>query len=170
MDNEVKTLANTGTRVKGSHDSRGYAADIEVGRRITLNDGWFVEPQAEFTYTHIGDSRYTASNDLRVRTGAADSVQSRVGALVGRTLTQTSGLAVQPYLKASWVHEATGDSSVTVNNHKLSNRIAGSRGEVGLGGVLQVSEKTKLSLDMEYAKGEHIEAPWAATVGVRYLW
>ncbi|MGH8354485.1 MAG: autotransporter outer membrane beta-barrel domain-containing protein [Pseudomonas sp.] len=42
-------------------------------------------------------------------------------------------------------------------------------GFVGFGGILQVNDKTKVSLDAEYATGEDIEQPWAIDVGIRYL-
>ncbi|MOA54150.1 Pertactin autotransporter precursor [compost metagenome] len=79
-------------------------------------------------------------------------------------------MAAQPYVKASYVHEFDGDSSVTVNGYELDNNIAGSRMEVGVGGVLQVSERTKVSLDVEHARGNDIEAPLAVNLGVRVLW
>ncbi|MOA05426.1 Pertactin autotransporter precursor [compost metagenome] len=170
MDNEVKTTSNTGEQVKGSYKTDGYGADVEVGKHIKLNDGWFVEPQAELTYTHTEGASYTASNGLKVDAGDADSLQGRVGALFGKSIKLDNGMAAQPYVKASYVHEFNGDSTVTVNSYELDNNIAGSRTEVGLGGVLQVSEKTKVSLDVEHAKGSNVEEPWAVNLGVRYLW
>ncbi|MNM79774.1 Pertactin autotransporter precursor [compost metagenome] len=170
MDNEVKTTSNSGQQVKGSYKTDGYGADVEVGKHIKLNDGWFIEPQAELTYTHTEGASYTASNGLKVDADDADSLQGRVGALFGKSIKLDNGMAAQPYVKASYVHEFNGDSTVTVNSYELDNNIAGSRTEVGLGGVLQVSEKTKVSLDVEHAKGSNVEEPWAVNLGVRYLW
>lgn len=170
MKNEVKNQANTGEQIKGDYNTRGYAADLEVGRHITLGDGWFIEPQAEVTYTHTAGARYTASNGLRVSTSDTESLQGRLGSLLGKNLTLGKGMAAQPYVKASYVHEFAGESSVTVNGHKLTNQIAGSRGEIGLGGVLQVSEKTKVALDIQHADGDQVEEPWAINLGMRYLW
>jgi outer membrane autotransporter protein len=170
MRNQVKTLANTGERVKGSYNTRGLAADIEVGKHIALADAWFVEPQAELTYTYTRGGDYTASNGLAVRTKAADSLQTRLGGLLGKTLSLDNGMAAQPYVKASYVQEFEGASSVRVNGHKLRNQVADSRAEIGLGGVLQVSAKTKVSLDVQHTKGEQMEEPWAVNMGVRYLW
>lgn len=170
MKNDVQNQANTGEQVKGRYTTRGYAADIEVGRHIPLGDGWFVEPQGEVTYTHTGGADYTASNGLNVQASDAESLQGRVGSLFGRTWTLRSGMPFQPYVKASYVHEFAGASSVKVNGHKLANQIAGSRAEYGVGGVLQVSDHTKLSLDIQQAKGDQVEEPWALNFGVRYLW
>ncbi|MBO3274834.1 autotransporter outer membrane beta-barrel domain-containing protein [Pseudomonas schmalbachii] len=170
LDNEVKTRSNTGEQVKGSYDTDGYGIDVEVGKHISLNDGWFVEPQAMLTWIHTEGASYTASNGLEVKAGDADSLQGRVGALFGKSMQIGNGMAAQPYARTSYVHEFDGDSSVTVNGYKLDNNIAGSRMEVGLGGVLQVSERTKVSLDVEHAKGNDVEEPLAVNLGVRFLW
>lgn len=170
MRNKVKTLANTGERVKGSYDTDGFGADLEVGRHIKLQKGWFVEPQAELTYTHTEGASYTTSNGLEVDSSDADSLQGRVGTLFGKSLKLDNGMNAQPYAKLSYVHEFEGDSTVKVNGYKLENRINGSRVEVGLGGVLQVSDKAKVSLDAEHAKGDEVEERWAINLGIRYLW
>ncbi len=170
MVNQVKTLANTGERIKGDYHTHGYAADIEVGKHIALQRGWFVEPQLEATYTFTRGADYTASNGLRVVSDDAHSLQARAGGLFGRTLTLDSGMAAQPYVKAAYVQEFAGQSSVNVNGHKLRNQVTDSRAELGLGGVLQVSTKTKVSMDVQHTKGDQVEEPWAVNVGVRYLW
>lgn len=170
LQNEVKNQANTGEEITGQYDTHGYAGDVEIGRHITLGDGWFIEPQGELTYAHTAGARYTASNGLNVNASDTDSLQGRLGSLFGRNWTLRNGMPFQPYVKASYVHEFAGASSVRVNGHKLSNRIAGSRAEYGLGGVLQVSEKTKVSLDIQQAKGDQVQEPWALNLGARYLW
>ncbi|PTQ69107.1 autotransporter outer membrane beta-barrel domain-containing protein [Pseudomonas sp. GV071] len=170
MNNEVKTLTNTGEQTKGSYSTNGFAGDVEVGKHIQLQHGWFVEPQVELSYTHTEGANYTTSSGLKVQASDADSLQGRVGSLFGKTFKLENGMTAQPYAKASYVHEFAGDSSVKVNGYTLDNQIAGSRAEVGLGGILQVSEKVKVSLDVEHAQGESVEEPWAVNLGVRYLW
>ncbi|MFK0090785.1 autotransporter outer membrane beta-barrel domain-containing protein, partial [Pseudomonas sp. NPDC090755] len=170
FDNEVKTPTNLGNSVKGSYDTDGVGVDVEVGKRIQLNKGWFVEPQLEITATHTEGGSYTASNGLRVESDAVESLQSRAGALLGRELELSGGMRAQPYVKASYVTEHAGDSEVRVNGHSLASELPGNRTEVGAGGVLQVGERSKISLDVEYATGSDIEQPYAVTVGYRYLW
>ncbi|MFK0090790.1 autotransporter outer membrane beta-barrel domain-containing protein [Pseudomonas sp. NPDC090755] len=170
FDNEVKTPTNLGNSVKGSYDTDGVGVDVEVGKRIQLNKGWFVEPQLEITATHTEGGSYTASNGLCVESDAVDSLQSRAGALLGHESELSGGMRAQPYVKASYVTEHAGDSEVEVNGHSLASELPGNRTEVGAGGVLQVGERSKISLDVEYATGSDIEQPYAVTVGYRYLW
>ncbi|EJM26467.1 autotransporter outer membrane beta-barrel domain-containing protein [Pseudomonas sp. GM25] len=170
FDNDIKTPTNLGASVKGDYRTHGVGADIEVGKHIDLKDGWFVEPQLEITATRTQGASYTASNGLRVKSDDLDSLQSRVGSLFGRSLTLSNGMQAQPYVKASYVTEHAGTSKVSVNGNRLDAQLPGNRMEVGFGGVLQVSEKSKISLDAEYAKGNGIEQPFGLNLGYRYLW
>ncbi len=170
FDNDIKTPSNLGNSVKGSYSTNGVGADIEIGKRIALKDGWFVEPQVEITATQTQGASYTASNGLRVKTDNLNSLQSRVGSLFGRSLELSNGMKAQPYVKASFITEHAGSSKVTVNGNKFDAKLPGSRVEVGFGGVLQVTEKSKISLDAEYAKGNGIEQPFGVSLGYRYLW
>jgi outer membrane autotransporter protein len=170
FDNEIKMSTNLGTPVKGSYGTHGVGADIEVGKHIKLKDGWFVEPQLEVTATRTQGASYTTSNGLKVKSDDMDSLQSRVGALFGRSLQLDNGMNVQPYVKASYINEHAGSSKVSVNGNTLDAELPGDRVELGFGGVVQVSQKSKVSLDAEYAKGNDIKQPWGVTVGYRYLW
>lgn len=79
FENQIKTPTSLGQAVKSSYSSNGIGAGIEVGKRIDLRDGWFVEPQVELTVTRTQGANYTASNGLRVKSDDLDSLQSRVG-------------------------------------------------------------------------------------------
>ena len=129
-----------------------------------------MEPQLEITATRTQGASYTASNGLRVKSDDLDSLQSRVGSLFGRSLELSNGMKAQPYVKASYITEHAGSSKVNVNGHKFDAELPGNRVELGFGGVLQVSEKSKISLDAEYAKGNGIEQPFGVSLGYRYLW
>ena len=170
FDNDLKLPTNLGNAVKGSYSANGYGMDVEVGKHIKLKDGWFVEPQVELSATRTTGARYTASNGLRVESAAVDSLQSRVGSLFGRNLALSNGMQAQPYAKASFIAEHAGDSHVQVNGYKLKSELPGNRVELGFGAIVQVSERSKLSLDTEFAKGNDVEQPWGVTLGYRYTW
>ncbi|QHD07251.1 autotransporter outer membrane beta-barrel domain-containing protein [Pseudomonas sp. R76] len=170
FDTDIKTPTNLGSSVKSSYGSHGIGMDVEVGKHIALKDGWFVEPQLELTATRTQGAQYTASNGLQVDAQRVDSLQSRVGSLLGRNLTLDNGLNLQPYVKASYINEHAGNSHVKVNGNRFKTELAGDRGDLGFGAVVQVTAKSKISLDAEYAKGDDIEQPWGVTLGYRYLW
>ncbi|MCY1527972.1 Pertactin autotransporter precursor [compost metagenome] len=170
MHGKVKVPTNLGAPVKGRYDADAIGASVEVGKQIALRDGWFVEPQAQLAATRLEGPSYTSGDGLRVKASDTDSLLGRVGVRAGKTLQLDSGMKMQNYLKTSYIDELAGDTSVTVNGHKLHNQLPGSRVEVGFGSVLQVSERQKINLEANYANGDDIEQPWAVTLGYRFLW
>ncbi len=91
LDNDLRFPTNLSRAVKGSYSANAYGADIEVGKHILLDKGWFVEPQLEISVTRTEGGRYTATNGLRVESADMDSLQSRIGSLFGRSLELSNG-------------------------------------------------------------------------------
>lgn len=170
LDNEIDITSNLGDKVKATFDTHAVSADVQVGKNIDLNRGWFVEPQVGLQTARISGGRYIASNGLDVEQDSMTSVQSRVGGVVGRHLALDKGLAVKPYAKAAWITEHAGDSQVKVNGAKLDSRLPGSRAELGGGVAVNAGDKHSFYVEAGYTKGSDIEQPWAATVGYRYSW
>ncbi|KPG92974.1 transporter [Pseudomonas sp. RIT-PI-q] len=170
LDNEIDITSNLGDKVKARYKNHAVSADVQVGKHIDLGRGWFVEPQAGLQMARISGGRYTASNGLDVEQEAMNSVQSRVGGMLGRDLELGNGMTVKPYAKATWVTEHAGDSHVKVNGAKLDSRLPGSRAEMGGGVMVTAAQKHNVYAEGAYAKGSDIEQPWAVTVGYRYNW
>ena len=63
-----------------------WSALLRGGRRIDIDGGWYVEPQASVAWFHADGSRYGASNGLRVRADSAHSWVLRAGAEAGRQM------------------------------------------------------------------------------------
>lgn len=168
--NNIKYANNIGTPVKSSYKTPSIGESIEFGKRIKLENDWFIEPQFQVTTSHIQGGQYTNSNGLQVKANDVNYFDTRVGSIFGRSLTLDSGMKAQPYVKASYIDEHSDSSQVIVNGVKLNSNLPGDRLEVGLGGILQINEKSKVSLDIEYSKGKYVEEPLGLTVGYRYLW
>ncbi len=170
LNNKLDITSNVGEKSSAKYKNHAVSADLEVGKRINLEQGWFVEPQLEVKIFKVGAGNYSVSNGLNVKQDALTSVQSRVGGLIGRNLKFNNGMDVQPYAKASWINEYAGESKVKVNGNSLDSKLPGSHAEIGGGVIMQLADKHKFSIDAEYAKGSSIEQPWAVNVGYRYAW
>lgn len=170
MDGDVKVPTNLGQPVKGDYKADAYGVSVEGGKRIDLQDQWFVEPQVQLSATHFEGPRYTSSDGLKVRASDTDSLQGRVGLRGGKEIQLDRDMRLQTYATASYIDELAGNTHVRVNGEKLNNELPGSRGELGAGAALQLSRQQKVSLEVDYAKGDHLEQPWAVTLGYRYLW
>lgn len=170
MDGDVKVPTNLGQPVKGDYKADAYGVSVEGGKRIDLQDQWFVEPQVQLSATHFEGPRYTSSDGLKVRASDTDSLQGRIGLRGGKEIQLDRDMRLQTYATASYIDELAGNTHVRINGEKLNNQLPGSRGELGAGAALQVSRQQKVSLEVDYAKGDHLEQPWAVTLGYRYLW
>lgn len=60
-------------------------------------------------------------------------------------------------------------NEVRVNDNRFNNDLSGSRGELGAGVAMSVSEKWQVHADVDYSRGNRIEQ-LGATVGLRYNW
>ncbi|WP_460111135.1 autotransporter outer membrane beta-barrel domain-containing protein [Pseudomonas sp. H3_D04] len=170
LNNDVDITSNLGDKVKARYKNHAVSADVQLGKTIDLSQGWFVEPQAGLQVARISGGSYTASNGLSVKQDSMVSLQSRVGGAFGRNLQPGNGVAVKPYVKAAWITEHAGDSTVNVNGAKLDSRLPGSRAEVAGGVTVTAVEKHNFFAEAGYTKGNDIEQPWALTVGYRYNW
>lgn len=170
MDGDVKVPTNLGQPVKGDYKANAYGVSVEGGKRIDLQDQWFVEPQVQLSASHFEGPRYTSSDGLKVRASDSDSLQGRIGLRGGKEIQLDRDMRLQTYATASYIDELAGNTHVRVNGEKLNNELPGSRGELGAGAALQLSRQQKVSLELDYAKGDHLEQPWAVTLGYRYLW
>lgn len=118
--------------------------------------------------TPVEGANYDLDNDLSAEGDRAHSLLGKVGATVGRNFTWADGKTVQPYLRAAYAHEFADNSDVEVNTHTFSTDLKGSRGELGAGVAMTVTDKVSMHVDLDYSNGNKIEQPWGANVGLRY--
>lgn len=168
--NDSKVSLSDGTRSKGNYDNWGVGASAEFGRHIKLDGGYFVEPFTQLSAVQIQGKRYTLNNDMDANGDRMRSLLGKAGATFGRNFGFGNGAVAQPYVRAAVAHEFASNNEVKVNNNTFNNDLSGSRAEFGTGVAVAMSEQWQVHADFDYSKGEHIEQPWGANVGVRYSW
>lgn len=170
FENESKVQLSDGTRTKGDYKNSGVGASVEVGRHIKLDDGYFVEPYTQLSGVVIQGKDYDLDNGLSAEGDKTHSFLGKVGATVGRNFEMDNGSTVQPYIRAAYAHEFANNNKVQVNNNVFNNDLSGSRGELGAGVAIQLTDKLQAHVDLDYSNGNNIEQPWGANVGLRYSW
>lgn len=170
FENESKVQLSDGTRTKGDYKNSGVGASVEVGRHIKLDDGYFVEPYTQLSGVVIQGKDYDLDNGLSAEGDKTHSFLGKVGATVGRNFEMDNGSVVQPYIRAAYAHEFAKNNEVQVNNNVFNNDLSGSRGELGAGVAIQLTDKLQAHVDLDYSNGSNIEQPWGANVGLRYSW
>src|SRR5207253_5533783 len=170
FQNESKVQLSDGKQTKGSYDDNGVGASLEFGRHITLADDYFVEPFIQLSGVIIQGQDYDLDNGLSAEGNRTRSLLGKAGATAGRNFNLGEGKVVQPYLRAAYVHEFANNNEVKVNNNVFNNDLSGSRGELGAGVAMTLTDKVSVHADFDYSNGDKIEQPWGANVGVRYSW
>jgi outer membrane autotransporter protein len=170
FQNESDVQLSDGKKSKGDYHNNGVGASLEFGRHIKLADDYFVEPYAQLSGVIIDGAKYDLDNGLAADGDRAHSLLGKVGATVGRNFTWAEGKTLQPYLRAAYVHEFADNSDVKVNDNRFSTDLSGSRGELGAGVALAMTDKVSMHVEADYSNGNKIEQPWGFNVGARYRW
>ena len=170
FQNESKVQLSDGKQTKGSYDNNGVGASLEFGRHIKLANDYFVEPFTQLSGVVIQGKDYDLDNGLSAKGDLTRSLLAKVGATAGRNFNLGEGKVIQPYIRAAYAHEFANNNEVKVNNNVFNNDLSGSRGELGAGVAMTLTEKVSVHADFDYSNGNKVEQPWGANVGVRYSW
>lgn len=75
-----------------------------------MHNGWYIEPQAQFTLGYLGGDSYTTSNGIEVSQSGIKSAVGRIGFNIGKEV----GSKGVVYAKANLLHEFGGAYDVTM--------------------------------------------------------
>lgn len=167
LDNEFDVFGRDGIETTGDYRNNGYAFSAEYGKRIAAANDFWVEPQVQLTYGHLSSANYTTSRGVEAAQDAMDSVVGRVGFAAGKEIG-----AGDVYVKASYLYDFDGDTSVTMSKNGQSDTyeqdLGGGWFEFGIGTNINISETSHLYFDVEKAVGGDIDTPWQWNAGVRF--
>lgn len=167
LDNEFDVFGRDGIETTGDYRNNGYAFSAEYGKRIAAANDFWIEPQVQLTYGHLSSANYTTSRGVEAAQDAMDSVVGRVGFAAGKEIG-----AGDVYVKASYLYDFDGDTSVTMSKAGQSDTyeqdLGGGWFEFGIGTNINISETSHLYFDVEKAVGGDIDTPWQWNAGVRF--
>ena len=167
LDNEFDVFGRDGIESTGDYRNNGYAFSAEYGKRIEAGNEFWVEPQVQLTYGHLSSADYTTSRGIKAAQDAMNSIVGRVGFAAGKDIG-----AGNVYVKASYLYDFDGDTSVTmndgVNSRTYKQDLGGGWFEFGIGTNINLSETSHLYFDVERAVGGDIDTPWQWNAGVRF--
>ncbi len=149
------------------YDTDAYAFSAEVGKRIDMNKGAWIEPQFQLSYGTIDSVSFTSANSLRIHQDSVDSFIARAGIMAGKAFDKGD-----VYLRASYLYDFEGELNTALTNGRVSTDInrdlGGGWWEVGVGVRTALSDVTNLYLDFEKTFGGEVDIDWKWNAGVRY--
>ncbi|MCH3958245.1 MAG: autotransporter outer membrane beta-barrel domain-containing protein [Selenomonas sp.] len=170
MSSTTKTWSGT-NRYDSDTASNGLNMSIEYGRRQDLKAGLYLEPQAEFNYSHIGSDDYTMRQNgaagARIHNDSVNSCVGRLGVNVGRDTK-----AGNVYLKLSYLREFAGDTAVAAGYGSYSKRSSESFKdswfEYGIGFSQKLASNQNLYGEFTQTAGaDKMKESWKANLGFR---
>ena len=168
MDNDFTVYDTNSKKITGDFNNTGVALSAEYGRKNDLKNGWYIEPQAQFTLGYLGGDSYTASNGIEVNQSGIKSAVGRIGFNIGKQIG-SKGLV---YAKASLLHEFGGGYDVTMADSsgqvKVSDSFNDTWFEYGIGAVLAAGKNSQLYFDVERSAGSDFKKDWQWNVGARW--
>ena len=159
MTNKFNTLTGGGYRVNGDGHTNGFSLGAEMGKRIRLTSageaeqGWYLEPQAQLTFSHQNGATINATNGLRTRLGSYNSLIGRASLILGYTI-QNNKNPVDIYFKTGYLREFDGKTSYTFNRvAKEKYNFGGNWWDNGIGINVRLNGKHHIYGDMVYSAG-----------------
>ena len=163
MKNEFDVNGGIG---KGDYSTNGYSFSAEYGKRFKQEHFW-IEPQVELTYGSVSSADFTTKNGASVHQDSMDSLVGRLGFALGKDIKRGN-----MYLRASYLYDFQGDTSVTMAKNGASSSfdtdLGGGWWEFGVGANLNLGHNTQFYMDVETTAGGDVHTPWQWNAGIRY--
>ena len=107
------TVHNTlGTTLSGDYRNTGASLSVEYGKRIKKNNGFYIDPNAELTFSRLSgesfEARTNTGSTVHINSDAVNSVIGRIGVGIGKE-SKNSNI----FLKAALAHEFSGKMNAT---------------------------------------------------------
>lgn len=107
------TVRNTlGTTLSGDYRNTGASLSVEYGKRIKKNNGYYIDPNAELTFSRLSgesfEARTNTGSTVHIDSDAVNSVIGRIGVGIGKESKNSN-----VFLKAALAHEFSGKMNAT---------------------------------------------------------
>ena len=168
MDNDFTVYDTNSKKITGDFNNTGVALSAEYGRKNALKNGWYIEPQAQFTLGYLGGDNYITSNGIEVNQSGIKSAVGRIGFNIGKEIG-SKGIV---YAKANLLHEFGGGYDVTMTDStgrvKVSDSFNDTWFEYGIGAAFASGENSHVYFDVERSAGSDFTKNWQWNIGARW--
>lgn len=168
MDNDFTVYDTNSNKITGDFNNTGVALSAEYGRKNALKNGWYIEPQAQFTLGYLGGDCYTASNGIEVNQSGIKSAVGRVGFNIGKAIDRKGII----YAKANLLHEFGGSYNVTMTDSSgrvnVSDSFNDTWFEYGIGAAFASGKNSHVYFDVERSSGSDFTKDWLWNIGARW--
>ncbi|WP_455264916.1 hypothetical protein [Phascolarctobacterium sp.] len=179
LDNDYTVYNDMGHKLEGDYDTWGLSLSAEYGRRMQMQNGFYVDPSVQFTVGRVAGADYSAASDfldskglkkdMYVSQDAFTSAIGRIGLGIGKTTDKSMF-----YTKFALAHEFSGDFTTTfaAENEPTSSTavdFGGTWFEWQLGGSMKVNDNSYVYATFEKKFGGDTGSnDWRLDAGLRW--
>lgn len=167
LSNDFDVYTSAG-HTSGDYDAWGTSLSGEYGKKILLENDWYVTPQAQLTLMRIGGEDYDTNNGIHVRQDTLYSAVGRLGFELGRKLDEKGSV----YAKASVLHDFAGNAETYLSYNGFTNSysqdLSDTWFEAGLGFNYRTGDNSYIYADVVRTFGGDVETPWQWNIGMRW--
>ena len=153
--NSFHVLDSQNNGVSASGNANGFSASLEAGQKFSLNQpghGFYIEPQAQFTYSHQNDMDMKASNGLNIHLSQYKSMLGRASIILGYDVVAGNS-QLNMYVKTGGIREFSGDTEYRLNRSREKHSFKGNGWNNGVGVSAQFNKQHTLYLEADYTQG-----------------
>ena len=179
LDNDYTVYNDMGHKLEGDYDTWGLSLSAEYGRRMQMQNGFYIDPSVQFTVGRIAGADYSAASDFLDSKGlkkdmyvSQDAFTSAIGR-IGLGMGKTTDKAMF-YTKFALAHEFSGDFTTTfaAENEPTSSTavdFGGTWFEWQLGGSMKVNDNSYVYATFEKKFGGDTGSnDWRLDAGLRW--
>ncbi|WP_444349202.1 autotransporter domain-containing protein, partial [Phascolarctobacterium succinatutens] len=179
LDNDYTVYNDMGHKLEGDYDTWGLSLSAEYGRRMQMQNGFYIDPSVQFTVGRVAGADYSAASDfldskglkkdMYVSQDAFTSAIGRIGLGIGKTTDKSMF-----YTKFALAHEFSGDFTTTfaAENEPTSSTavdFGGTWFEWQLGGSMKVNDNSYVYATFEKKFGGDTGSnDWRLDAGLRW--
>ena len=168
LENDFKVYDTKNNKITGDFNNTGVSLSAEYGRKNVLHNGWYIEPQAQFTLGYLGGDSYTTSNGIEVSQSGIKSAVGRIGFNIGKEV----GSKGVVYAKANLLHEFGGSKKEKMydgrDRVKVGDTFNDTWFEYGVGAAFAAGKNSHVYLDVERSSGSDFTKDWQWNIGARW--
>ena len=160
-------------QVDGKYKNLILGASGEIGKKFTLDNNIYIEPQAQLQYTYVNETDYTTNQGTKVKLDDINSLIGRIGFRIGHDFYNENRKDNTIYLKTDINHEFLGNQNVKAYDltgsidRKYENK--NTWFDLGIGASKDFTENLNVYTDIEKQFGEYKDNnSWQVNLGFKY--
>ena len=146
----IDATSQGGGELLNDYDDVVYSASAELGKRIELDGGRALVPQARLSWGKMGDGQLTDNLGNVISFADRETLTSRIGLTVEQDVTDTAWGSGKVYGFGNVLNDLSGSRSVTVAGTNVTQSGAGDWVELGGGFSLQPTAGTNIFGQVSY--------------------